>query len=223
MALLMGGNCEAVTETPQWQVWNPVAAFSSSDTNGVVLQLPSIPASGQATATGTLTFGINTEANNAIPNTATIYALDEYGFFASIEFGNTLYAPPNNPSFIDSGSAFLFVSDPTTLTSVTGIDTVDCTGTPLYCPASTLNFDITLNGTNGASGTVPLSIANAASVVNPNPTFTAFNDIGANGGTSPANDLFDLGLAFFYGRTVFVGIAGTSVGNVTYDNGYCAF
>jgi hypothetical protein len=215
--------CDIDAVSLQNQVWNPVAAFSSSDTNGLVLQLASIPASGQATANGTLTFGIDTQPNNAIPNTATIYGLDQYGLFESVVFGNTVYSPPSNPGFIDSGSVLLYVSDPTTLTSVTGIDTVDCTSSILYCPAQTLNFDITVNGSNGASGTVPLSIANAASVLNPNPTFAAFNDLGANGGTSPANDMFDLGLGFFFGRTVFVGIAGTSVSGVTYDNGYWAF
>jgi hypothetical protein len=217
------GTCTASTVSPDDQAWNPVAAFSSSDTNGVVLQLPSIPASGAAGVTGSLIFGINTESNNAMPDTATVYAVDEYGFFESVVLGGTTYVSPTNPGFLDSGTTIYHVSDHATLTSLTGISTVDCTGTTVYCPASTLNFDITVNGSNDASGTVPLSIANAFSLFSANPSYVAFDDIGGESGTSPANDFFDLGLPFFFGRTVFVGIAGTSLGNVAYNNGYWAF
>lgn len=47
-----GSTCSSSTflVPDQYQVWNPVAAFSSSDTNGVVVQLASIPAAGQATS-----------------------------------------------------------------------------------------------------------------------------------------------------------------------------
>jgi hypothetical protein len=46
---------------------------------------------------------------------------------------------------------------------------------------------------------------------------------GPSGGTGPSTDYFDFGLPFFFGNTVFIGIQGTSVNNVTSTNGYVAF
>jgi len=202
------------------QAWNPVAAFSSLDTNGVVLQLPSIPAAGAATVTGTLTFGIGTETNNAIPSTATTYELDGNGNFASTLFYGVTYT---SAGFLDSGSSVLFVSDYATLNSLsaqTGVTSVvDCTDNGLYCPSSTLNLSLTNYGYNGTSGVMNLSIGNADSLLSANPSFGAFYNIGTDSGTDPSTDYFDYGLPFFFGNTIFVGIAG----GATLPNGYWAF
>ena len=60
--------------------------------------------------TGTLTFGIGTESKNAIPSTANVYQLDEYGYFGSATFAGVTYTSANSyGSFLDSGStAFSF-------------------------------------------------------------------------------------------------------------------
>jgi hypothetical protein len=204
------------------QVWNPVAAFSSGDTNGVALQLPTIPATGAAdgTITGTLYFGIGTQSNNTITGGATVYGLDTNGNFATTVFHGVTYT---SAGFLDSGSNGLYVSDAATLTSATGVSTVDCTDNYYYCPASTLNLSIMNSGSNGASGTVNISIANADSLFSANPTFAAFSNVGSDSGTDPTTDYFDFGLPFFFGRTVFVGIEGTNVGSTSYANGYWAF
>jgi len=213
------------------QAWNPVAAFSSPDTNGVVLQLPSIPAAGQATATGTLTFGIGTEANNAL-NGATVYELDDAGNFASATYNGVTYTSTNSGgSFIDSGSNSMFVSDETTL------GTTDCTVSGpegitdigYYCSSSTLDLSLGLTGSNGTAKTVTLNIENALNLFSANSSYAAFNDLGgpsciptATSSCNSATDYFDLGLPFFFGQPngIFVGIAGTST---TYPNGYWAF
>ena len=210
-----------------WQAWNPVSAFSGTDTNGVLLQLPSIPAAGQATVAGTLTFGINTQTNNAIPGSATAYEIDNYGNFASALFYGVSYTTANSGgSFLDSGSNALFVSDPATLTSLsaqTGVTSVvNCTDNGYYCPSSTLNLSLGLEGVNSTSPTtVSFSIANADSLFLANAGNAALNNLGGtSGGTGPSTDSFDLGLPFFFNRTVFVGIQGTST---SYPNGYWAF
>ena len=59
-----GGTCQATTTTVQ--VGNPVAFFSSSDNNGVMITLGSVPAQGAASASGTMYFGIGTQTNNAL-------------------------------------------------------------------------------------------------------------------------------------------------------------
>jgi len=201
-----------------YQAWNPVAAFSSTDTNGVSLQLPNIPATGQATATGLLTFGVGTEANNAL-NGATVYELDTSGNFASATLNGIIYTSTNSGgAFIDSGSDALYVSDETTL------GTTDCLVSTydigLYCPSSPLTLSLGLSGSNGTSTTVSLPIGNALNLFSANTSFAAFNNLGGDSGTSPATDYFDLGLPFFFNRTVFVGIENTST---TAPNGYWAF
>jgi hypothetical protein len=221
------------------QAWNPVATFSSTDTNGVVLQLPAIPAAGQETVpatgqTATLTFGINTESNNQIPGTATVYQLDENGFFGSSTFGGVTYTSTNSGgTFLDSGSEALFVSDASTLSSVLDTTVSDCTvgstDIGFYCPSSTLSIPLEVAGTTGTSTTVTLSIANALSLFSANDyEYAAFNNLGIDSCTttpcSPSTDTWDLGLPFFFtGNPIFFGIEGTSVGGVTSTNGYYAF
>jgi hypothetical protein len=205
------------------QAWNPVSAFPV-DNNGVVLQLPAIPAAGQATATGTLYFGIGTQSNNAIPSGATVFELDNYGDFNTAVYNGITYTSTNsNGSFLDTGSNALFVSDPTTL----GIPDCLVGGTDIgfFCPTSSLNLSLGLTGTNGTSTTVSLPVANALTLFS-NATFAAFNDLGgpscvaATGSPcTAATDSWDLGLPFFFGRTIAVGIAG----GATYPNGYWAF
>ena len=85
--------------------------------------------------------------------------------------------------------------------------------------------NIALSGYGGVgSGTVTLSIANGDTLLSNNPTFAAFNNLGAPGGSTPSSDMWDFGLPFFLGKTVFVGIAGTTVpGGATAPNGFYAF
>lgn len=220
------------------QVWNPVAAFPT-DNNGESIQLPSIPATGAApnpsTITGTMTFGIGTETNNAITS-QTIYEanceadLNEVTFntipYFDVANNNQSNCATANASFIDSGSNALYILDPATLQTATGITTVNCTDNGWYCPQSTLNLTgnlaFTIYGENSTQGTVSLSIANADSLFSGNEN-AAFSNLGGSSiatGQSSSFDSFDFGLPFFYNRTVFVGIAGTSA---SYPNGYWAF
>jgi hypothetical protein len=203
------------------QAWNPIAAFSSADTNGAVLQLPSVPAGGFPSVNGTLTFGIGTDNNNAIPGNASVYELDSYGNFNSLVYNGVTYTSSNSyGSFLDSGSNSLFVLDPTTLTTATGVTTTTCADNGYYCVTSPLSLNITVSGSNNVtSPSETLSIANADTLLNS--TNAALDNLGAtSGGTGTSTDSFDLGLPFFFGRTIFVGIAGT---NTTYPNGYWAF
>ena len=64
--------CQPTQVALAQQLQNPVAMFST-DNNGVLIQLPALPAAGAATATGSLIFGIGTQSNNGLGN-ATILA-----------------------------------------------------------------------------------------------------------------------------------------------------
>ena len=217
--------CQIDALPVQFQVSNPVAFFAK-DNNGLEVLLPSIASAGAPAlpytnadgtsmeSAGQLIFGVGTQSNNAL-GSATIYATDESGNFPQIVYNGFTYA---SDGFLDSGSNALYVSDAQTL----GIQ--DCTDNPYYCPGTAFPLALTLYGANGTSGTVNLSIANADMLFANNPTYAAFDDLGGPSGTGLSSDYFDLGLPFFFGRPVFVGIAGTTVpGSANAPNGYFAF
>ncbi|MDR3099263.1 MAG: DUF3443 domain-containing protein, partial [Paraburkholderia sp.] len=70
-------NCANTAVAPNNQVANPVAHFPV-DNNGVILQMPPISNNGQASATGTLVFGIGTQSNNAL-SASQRFATDQWG------------------------------------------------------------------------------------------------------------------------------------------------
>src|SRR5208337_1276133 len=204
------GSCQIASVPTTGIVTNPVALFSQ-DNNGVLISLPTVPAGGAATASGSLIFGIGTESNNAL-GSAQIYTVDSYSDFTTT-YNGTAYSN----SFIDSGSNALYFLDSGSLGN---IECADATG--FYCPAATLNFTVTNTGTNGTSGSVSFSIENADALFNTG--FAAFNDLGGDSGTSSSPDYFDFGVPFFFGRNIFVGIGGTTVPNgASAPNGYWAY
>jgi len=173
------------------QVQNPVSLFAT-DNNGVLISLPSVGATGAATAAGSLVFGIGTQSNNGL-GTAKVYTTDNFGFFTATY--NSVSYPQ---SFVDSGSNGYFFLD------VAGSGLPACmTAISFYCPASSTNFTVTNTGNNGTSAPVMFSIVNFETLLSGNPSFTAFSNIGG-----PFSGAFDYGLPFFYGRPVFTGIEG---------------
>jgi hypothetical protein len=71
-----------------------------------------------------------------------------------------------------------------------------------------MNYSAITTGTNGTANTIAFSIANANALFNTG--HNVFNDVGG-----PNAGGFDLGLPFFFGRTVYVAIEGASAGGVT--------
>jgi hypothetical protein len=186
-----GNSCVDITNymPSSLQVSNPVASFAQ-DNNGVVLQMPSIPASGQATATGTLTFGLDTQTNNSLAGYSVLQA-DGSGYITAV-LNNQTYSQ----SFIDSGSNFYFLN-------LSGISTGSFGGSIYYTPSTTLTYQAVLQGNVGsASLTAPVSVANAMILTSP---VNAYNDIAGTGVAGSA----DLGLTFFYGRSVAFAISGS--------------
>jgi hypothetical protein len=186
-----GSTCVTTTAPLASQLQNPVWMFPQ-DNNGFHIALPAIAATGAASVSGSLIFGIGTQTNNAL-NGAQVYTTDNSGSY-SVTFNGTTY----HNSFVDSGSNGIFFLDAQTL----GIP--ECTvNTGFYCPATTMAYTATTTGANGHAGMVAFNIANANTLFQSNNS--AFNNLGGSNGTS-----FDFGLPFFFGRTVFVGIEGQS-------------
>jgi hypothetical protein len=179
--------CQPAFVAVAQQVTNPVSLFAT-DNNGVIVELPA--ASGaEATASGSLIFGIGTQSNNQLPSSATLFQLDTSDNFTTSFNGQALTS-----SFIDSGSNGLFFPDSAIAT---------CSGaTFFYCPSSALNLSATNQGTNGATNQVSFSVGNANSMPSGDAVLPALAGPNAGG--------FDWGLPFFYGRNVFTAIDGNS-------------
>jgi hypothetical protein len=212
-----GQACAPTSVPAQYQAINPVAFFSSSDNNGVVITLGSVPAQGAASASGMMYFGVGTQSDNTLTG-ATLYAVDENELIPTVTYGGLSYTYLN---VLDTGSSTLSVSDSSTL----GIP--ECADDPpLYCPSSTTTLsNISVAGYGGVgSGTTSLTIANADQLFSANPTFAVFSNLGQSTGTGPATDWFDFGLPFILGKTIYSGIAGTTVPNgATAPNGWYGF
>ncbi len=184
--------CTPLAVSPPQQVQNPVGLLPV-DNNGVIVALPSVPASGLPSLTGSLILGIGTASNNQ-PSGVTVLPTDSSGQIKT-QFTPT---PTITKGIIDTGSSALFFSD----SSIPPCSTP--TLTFLYCPPSPL----TLSAMNmGASG-VPSSLV-SFQIADPTPLLSAGNGVLRNvGGTPSFSGTFDWGLPFFFGRTVYVGLEG---------------
>ncbi|HEY6006727.1 MAG TPA: DUF3443 family protein [Geobacteraceae bacterium] len=190
-----GSACSSTAVPLASQVQNPVALLPR-DNNGVLVQLPGVAAGGALSATGSLILGIGTQANNTPSGVMAFPANPFTGDFITV-FGGTTAT-----SFIDSGSNGLFFSVPASLASQ--LPVCAAPNASWFCPAATTSFTATNVGNGGSpSGPVPFQIGNSLSL------FATGNNLFAElGGPAPSG--FDWGLPFFYGRHVFVGIAGRS-------------
>jgi hypothetical protein len=183
--------CEVTTEALNSQVANPVGSFAT-DNNGVIIELPAVSGA-ETSVTGSLIFGIGTQSNNGL-GSATVYTIDPNTGNFSTTFNGVAYS---DEAFIDSGSNAYYFNDASLPT---------CTDlTFWYCPAATVNLTATNQGVNGATSTVNFSIGNADTL-----TSNVNNGVAPNLGGPISGNLFDWGLPFFFGRNVYVAIAGAN-------------
>jgi len=177
--------CSPTAVALSQQVTNPVAMLPTND-NGVVISLPAVDPNGQISASGSLTFGIDTNTKNSITS-ETVFKLDASGYISTTYAGRVY-----TQSFIDSGSNGLFFTD----TSMNRCSI----SVGFYCPSAELTKTATISS-GTISTTITFKVGNAESISN---TFAVQPNL-AGLGTS-----FDWGLPFFYGRKVFVSISGKS-------------
>lgn len=212
--------CVSTAELVTAQLQNPVWMFPS-DNNGVLIQLPSVSDSGQATATGSLIFGIGTQSNNGL-GSAVVLPVDSNfaNFTVSLQNPVTMQSTTfSDVNFIDSGSNGYFFLDSATLTNQFNITIPDCPKSSFangfYCPGSTVPISVTVIGVNpsgtipmGASRPVTFNIANAQTLFQ-NAGFSVFDDVGGDN-----TGIFDFGLPFFFGKNVYTAIEGQSAPGV---------
>jgi hypothetical protein len=207
------GGCSAIitrassTKAPFQQLPNPIAAMAT-DNNGTMIVLPSVPATGSASVTGTLYFGIGTETNNQLaaanilPTTLST-SVTGSGLLTATYKGQSL---PD--SFVDSGSSAYFFAD----SAIPQCTATDDTG--FYCPTAPTNLALTLAGTNGKTADASFVLYNAQTQFATGDA--AVPGLGANAGSisgfMPPMKSFDVGFPFFFGRTTYTAIEGTSAG-----------
>jgi hypothetical protein len=182
------------------QVSNPVAAFTT-DNNGLIIQLPSVATSGTAAVNGSLIFGVGTQSNNML-GSATVFNLGNNGYLTTKYKVGTL-----TTSFIDTGSNGWFFPDST-------IDPCS-TNTNFYCPKNgDLSLQATLvNPVNNATKMVSFTVTNADNLLaNAKTVIGATSGLAGDsskfGGSINGTNVFDYGLPFHYGKSVFVVIEG---------------
>ena len=193
---------------PFQQLPNPVAAFAA-DNNGVIIALPPVPQQGVATLTGTVTFGIGTQADNALTAANVLPVTTSSSKLGAGVLTATYNGEQLTQSFLDSGSNDYFFID-------TGLDScTDGDFTAFYCPSAAMQLSPTLTATNGATASgaftlySPLNVAassNVAPGLGLNPTLIT--------PPLPFANSFDFGVPFFFGRTVYTAIEGRSAGGV---------
>ncbi len=185
-----GSRCAAAVVPLASQLQNPVWMFPQ-DNNGFLITLPAVPPTGAPTVSGSLVFGIGTQANNSL-GSAQVHTTDAEGNF-STTFNGAVYSG----SFLDTGSNGLYFQDASTI----GLPACPGQDSAFSCPTATVSFNATNTGLNGTSSQVAFSVANAESLFRtPN---AAFDNLGG-----PDSGEFDWGLPFFLGRTTFIGIEG---------------
>jgi hypothetical protein len=196
-----GSSCAAVAVPLAQQIQNPVGMLAS-DNNGVAITMPSVAATGSTAVSGSLILGIGTQSNNALAS-ATVYEIDPTYGTLTTTFNGQSYAG----SFLDSGSNAIFFTD----SSIT-----QCSGnnSGFYCPASITHLTATNQGTNGTSGTISFSVADANTILG-SASYTAASGLAGTAVSVGGPPSFDWGFPFFFGRTVFTSIEGTSTGGVS--------
>ncbi|MDP9009372.1 MAG: DUF3443 domain-containing protein [Pseudomonadota bacterium] len=200
-------NCVESLVPTAMQVPNPVTRFAA-DNNGIIIDLPTVAATGAVTVSGSLIFGIDTQSDNQ-SGTQTVLTLDGMAELAMTFNGATLAN-----SFIDSGSNGIFFADSSIVT---------CTNPQIstfYCPANTLTLGLSIQGANGVMvNNLTFNVGDTQTILSTAPTDT-YNVLPQLAGTLPAGNAgsFDYGLAFFYGKRVAVAVDGnkTSVGTGPY-------
>jgi hypothetical protein len=186
-----GSTCIGATAALTSQVQNPVTSLPT-DSNGVIVELQSVPSNGAPSASGILVLGIGTRSNNTPPAGVTTYETDPQFGIISTTFNGVSYS-----SIIDSGSNGLFFPPPS---PSTGMLPTCAINTGWFCPSSTVTLSATNAGVFGpSSNDVFFQIGNLNNLTSsPNRVFSNI------GGSLPG--LFDWGLPVYLGRNIYVGI-----------------
>ncbi|WP_321925169.1 DUF3443 domain-containing protein [Paraburkholderia guartelaensis] len=177
--------CTASAQPLAQQVSNPVAGFAT-DNNGVVIDLPALADDGASGVSGSMIFGIGSQANNALGNATVLRANSGTGYVKTTTSDGTVYSL----SYLDTGSNALYFNS-STMTRC-GF---------WYCPSSPVSLGATIAGIDGVGASLTFAVASSTTL------FASGNWAFSNLAGYNAS-AFGWGLPFFFGRRVFTAIAG---------------
>jgi Protein of unknown function (DUF3443) len=202
-------SCTDTTVPANQQVPNPVTHFAA-DNNGSIIVLPSVAAGGASNVMGSLIFGIDTQTDNA-SGTETVLTVNGNAELLMTFNGQTLAN-----SFIDSGSNGIYFADSSIVTCTAPPNDPTSQIVNFYCPANTLNLEVSIQGMNGVmANNLTFGVGNTETMLNSD--FDAYPQLA---GTLPAGNAgtFDYGLPFFYGKRIAVAVenATTTAGTGPY-------
>lgn len=193
------GTCSNETVDAAHQTQNPISKMPANFNNGIALTLPTVGACGSSGVAGYLALGVGTQSNNTPPVSANILAADP----TNLTMITTFQGAQNSNSFIDSGSNTLGLYPTGNVLQ----DLANCGGgaNGFFCPTDSPSLSAAMQANSGgAQMTVPFQIVNSLSLVGSgNEAFSTLGSYGVYGE-------FDWGINFFYGRTVYVVIKGSS-------------
>jgi hypothetical protein len=181
-----GSNCSSQTPLMQIanEIPNPVSKFATDNT-GIVVTFPSVPAGGSRSVSGVLTFGINSQSDNQIGSQTQLQV--SVAGYVKATYDNQL-----DWAFLDTGSTTDYFTD----------SSIPTCSDSFFCPGSSMTVSPTLSGISGTSQVVNVNIGNGDSEVgNGN---AAFSDVGQSSSFG-GEDYFDLGLPFFFGKSIYFG------------------
>jgi hypothetical protein len=185
-----GTSCTVVTLPDTQKVPNPVSKFAT-DNNGLILSFPALATGMAAQSVGSLTFGVNTQADNSASSVTMVEGVSN----------NMNTAGTNALAFIDSGSAIDYLGNVSLPTCALG-------GSMWYCPSSTTSLSAVFS-LNGSSLNVTYDVANALSLLSAPAASTSY----AVADLAIQEDLFgeptmDLGMSYLYGHTLYLQLPG---------------
>ena len=188
------------------QVTNPVSALPT-DNNGISITLPSVSTGGVTSLTGNLTLGIGGTAysHSSTPTASITLKVDGNGEFF-VNAGSSYNSATRISGIIDSGSSYIYFNPTTSQTSLTA-----CSGefAGLYCSSGTFtetNTSYCAGSNCSPSATTSFDVVNANTYSNS--TNSVFSDIAGTLPGAMGTQMFDWGLPFFMGKTVYVEIEG---------------
>ncbi|WP_413587332.1 DUF3443 family protein [Bdellovibrio sp. HCB274] len=190
------------------QIANPVAKMPAGYNNGIVIKLPDVPISGAGAAYGYMILGIGTsgDVNNA--GTGLTVFPQSYDATFVTRYKNVDY----EYAFIDSGTNF------NGFPRINGFPALCSSGSDFYCPVSLENVTATMKS-GSVTKDITFEVGNMITLASADPYSMVYRNIAFDSTDlqNVAGDIpFDWGLPFFLGRSVYVGIYGTTA---TINNG----
>jgi hypothetical protein len=186
------------------QLPNPVSQFAT-DNNGVVIQLPTLPEAQNTAVNGVIVFGVGATAGS-LPGNVTVFQLNPGNATFTAHYNNT----DLSSSFIDAGSNGWYFPNQAPM-----LATCPSPNTTFYCP--TPNGSAMLSTTihdffaSTVLATVNFTVYDFSQLTN---STVAASGLAGLSSTSLPNS-FDFGLPFFFGKSVYVGFEGSTLGGQT--------